>query len=428
MVLAGCAVLSTPALVAAQGPQQPNGASVVRLAGEPQGGFQDGTGTSAKFNAPAGIDIDGSGNVVIADAGNHRIRRMDPGGTVSTLAGNNEGNFENGVGAAASFNQPAGVAVGPDGDVYVADSINGRLRKVTSNGGIATDLTPGQFYARPRDTAIDAQGKVYVVEADAGWVRKVDPTTKRRSVYTKGLAEPWSAAFGPDGSLYVTDYGKQRIRRVLPSGRHYTFAGTGIYGVRDGSPGYATLGRPAAVTVDARGYVYVADLGTHRVRVISPEGVVATLAGGNQGFDDGAARLARFDNPRGVAVATDGTVYVSDRANNAIRKIAGADVVALTTPAAVGARRDRTLDRGLPVTCANNDRGKCRLTITLGGRFVAFRQVKLDYIGRKTIHVKLPAFARDAVRASDRTDFRVTGTFVGPVGPRRLPAITVAAR
>lgn len=418
-----------PATAPAQGPQQENPAVVRLLAGDRAGGWQDGFGTAAKFNAPGGIAVDGSGNILVADSQSHRIRRVSPSGDVQTLAGSGEGNAENGVGTAASFNGPGGLDVGPDGDVYVADTQNGRLRKVRSNGGETTDLTPGQFYALPRDTAVDRQGKVYVAEANAGWVRKVDPTTRSRTVVTRGLSEPWGVDVGPDGSLYVTDYGKQRIRRVTRSGRHHTFAGNGNYGVRDGPPGYATFGRPAAIDVDRDGYVWIADLGTHRIRVVSPEGVVATVAGGNQGFDDGPARQARFDNPRGIAVPGDGsTVYVSDRANNAIRVITGVDKRTLTRPPAVGTTRSGALARGIPVTCGGNDKGRCSLTVRYAGRVIATRSVKLDYIGRRTIYVRIPGDARAAVRANDRTEFTVSGTFRGPVGPRRLPTTTVVAR
>lgn len=428
LAAAPLALLAYGGVALAQGPQQPNGASVFKLAGETKGGFADGTGSAAQLNAPAGLTMDAGGNVVVADQNNHRLRRMTPDGALTTIAGSNEGNGEDAdTGAAVTFNQPAGVEADKSGQLVVADSNNNSIRKVDPGTGATVTLAPRRGFSLPKDVAIDKGGGIYVAEADAGWVRKLTGGDKP-TVVTKGLSEPWGIDFGPDDSFYVTDYGRQRIRRVYPSGRFYTFAGTGNYGVRDGAPGYGTLGRPAAITVDDEGYAYVADLATHRIRVISPEGYIATIAGGNEGFTDGPARDARFDGPRGIAVGKDGTVYVSDWHNNSIRKIAGVDKKLLTTPPDVGTRRDKALERGIPVSCGANDRGSCRLTVRYAGRVIATRTIRMDYVGRRTAYVKLPADARASVKANPQTRFDVSGIFTGPVGPRRMPPQSVVAR
>ncbi len=408
-----------------------NTANVQLVVGSPRDGrFQDGNGLSARLNAPAGLAVDGNGNVVIADFGNHRIRRMTTGGELTTVAGSGEGNFEDAdSGSKVTFNAPAGVDVGPDGDMYVADSQNDSIRRVRSDGGGTVTLAPRGGVSKPRDVAVDPKGGIYVAEAGGGWVRKLNGSN-RPDVVLKGLSEPQGIAVGPDGSLYVSDYGHQRIKRIYPRSRSwYTFAGTGNYGVRDGLPGYATFGRPAAVTVDKDGYVYVADLGTHRIRIISPLGVVATLAGGNEGFNDGAAKDAQFDGPRGIAVSADAsTVYVADWHNNAIRRITGFDRARLTAPPTMATTRDRALARGIPVTCFGNDRGRCAVSVSYNGRVFAQRRIKLDYIGHRTVYVKIPVDARESVRSNPRTDFLVTGTFSGRVGVQKLPEQTVAAR
>lgn len=411
VTVAGGLVVHEPGARANVRPE--NGASVVTIAGTQRRGIRNGLGTQARFRKPAGLALDGNGNVIIADAGNNRIRRMTPQGRVSTLAGSRaSGKRDGSRGANSTFRDPEGVAVDRNGDVLVADTINQTIRRTKSDGGATVSYRPVRGVFRPKAIAVDNGGGVYVVEEGANWLRKLTGGN-RPTVIVKGLHKPQGIAAGPDGSLYIADTDRQQILRVGPSRRgYYRFAGTSNYGARDGGPGFATLGRPAAVAVDRAGYVYVADVATNRIRIVSPRGVMATLAGTKKGYKNGGAGVARFDGPRGIAVTPDGrTVYVSDYRNNVIRKITGFDRRRITRAAPFAVRRDRTLQKGIPVVCAGNQPGRCVLSVSYAGRTFATFGVDLTYIGHKTVYVRIPRAARQSVRKQDRTTFRVTGKF-----------------
>lgn len=303
-------------------------ADVFSLAGSTDGSFADGLGTAARFNLPSGVSMDREGSVYVADANNHCIRRVTAGGQVTTLAGSSEGTYRDGRGAEAGFNQPAGVDVGEDGNIYVADYQNGKVRRISPDGYVAT--VAGGDFARPRDVAYH-RGDLFVSESDAGWVRRVNQATGESTVAIAGLTEPWGVDVDVDGNLYVADYGKQRIVKLAPSGKRSVF-GSGNYGVQDGPARKATFGRPAGVDVDPVGNVYVADKGTHRIRRITRRGRVDTIAGGHEGFDDGNAFKARFDEPIGIVSDGAGVVYVGDSKNQRIRKISGVSGRPSTTP------------------------------------------------------------------------------------------------
>ncbi|GHU55930.1 hypothetical protein FACS189442_4040 [Spirochaetia bacterium] len=320
------------------------GTVVTTLAGSGAADYADGTGTAAKFNYPRGVAVDNAGNVYVADTENGRIRKISPSGVVTTLAGSGDRGYADGTGTAARFYNPRGVAVDNAGNVYVADTSNHRIRKI-SPGGVVTTLagsgtsgyadgtgTAARFYS-PTGVAVDNAGNVYVADYGNNRIRKISPsgvvTTLAGS--TQGYADgtgtaarfdyPFGVAADNAGNVYVADYGNHRIRKISPSGVVTTLAGSGAKGYADRTGTAAKFNNPSGVAVDNAGNVYVADYYNHRIRKISPSGVVTTLAGIGYGYADGTATAAEFSFPYGVAVDNVGTVYVADTENHLIRKI-----------------------------------------------------------------------------------------------------------
>lgn len=275
-----------------------NGTSIVTtLAGNGAAGFADGTATTASFNYPAGLAADASGNVYVADFGNNRIRKITPTGLVTTLAGSGAMGNADGTGTSASFNSPLGVAVDAAGNVYVADWFNHKIRKITSTGVVST------FAGSGLPGATDADGTA------------------------ASFNQPHGVAVDPAGNVYVADRSNQKIRKIIPlangTGTVTTLAGSGVSGSTDAQGTAASFSEPISVAADASGNVYVADNANHKVRKITPSGLVTTLAGnGTAGAADGIGAAATFNYLFGVAVdATPGFVYVADRNNHLIRRI-----------------------------------------------------------------------------------------------------------
>ena len=269
---------------------------VSTLAGSGTAGYADGTGTAAQFDSPYGVAVDGAGTVYVADTENHRIRKVTAAGVVSTLAGSTQG-YADGTGAAAQLNSPAGVAVDGAGSVYVTDDYNHRIRKVTAAGVVSTLAGSTQGYTDGTGTAAQ-------------------------------FNFPFGVAVDGAGTVFVADTGSNRIRKVTAAGVVSTLAGSGTSGYADGTGTAAQFKNPYGVAVDGAGTVYVADEGNHRIRKVTAAGVVSTLAGsGTAGFADGTGTAAQFNFPTGVAVDCSGTVYVADYVNQRIRKVTAAGVV-----------------------------------------------------------------------------------------------------
>ena len=325
--------------------------TVMTLAGSARAsGSDDGTGSAARFNAPTGVAVDGSGNVYVADSGNCTIRKITSGGAVTTVAGlAGAGGSDDGMGSSARFDYPEGVAVDGSGDLYVADSENSTIRKVASDGTVTTlagsagisgarDGTgsAGQFYY-PGGVAVDGSGNVFVADTWNNSIRKITTAavvttlagqTSIGSVDGTGNAarfnEPWGVAADRPGNIYVADAGNHTIRKITSNGTVSTLAGSaGASGSDDGMGSAARFNFPEDVAVDGSGNVYVADSGNDLIRKITSDGTVSTLAGsaGASGSADGMGSAARFYSPQGVAVDGSGNVYVADSRNFTIRKI-----------------------------------------------------------------------------------------------------------
>src|SRR5439155_5883794 len=268
------------------------------------GGSANGTNSAARFNGPSGVAVDSAGNVYVADAGNNTIRRIGPVGTnwvVTTLAGQADplgnGGSADGIGSAARFFYPKGVAVDNDGNVYVADALNGTIRKVTPAGLVSTPAGRAGFYG-----SADGTG------------------TAARFYFPSGVAVDSAT------NLYVADTLNHTIRKMTPARVVTTLAGmAGIVGSADGTGTAARFYAPTGVAVDSAGKVYVVDTYNNTIRKLTAVGtnwVVTTLGGapGIWGSADGRGSTARFSNPNGVAVDTAGNLYVADFYLNTIRK------------------------------------------------------------------------------------------------------------
>jgi sugar lactone lactonase YvrE len=261
---------------------------VTTFAGSTQGST-DGTGTGAQFNYAAGIAIDGSGNLYLADENNQKIRKITSAGVVTTLAGSGTGGSANGTGASAEFNYPTGVAVDASGNVYVADKDNHRIRKISPNGEVTTLAGSSEGDAEGTGTA--AQFK-----------------------------KPKDLIFDAAGNLYVTDADNFKIKKITSAGVVTTFAGSG-QGAADGTGSAAQFNYAAGITIDGSGNLYLADENNQKIRKITSAGVVTTLMGTTNGFADGDIATAQFSYPTGIAVDANGNVYIADKDNHKIRKI-----------------------------------------------------------------------------------------------------------
>jgi len=319
-------------------------------------GSSDGTGSAARFSYPVAVATDSSGNVYAADDNNFTIRKITPAGAVTTMAGlAGVAGSADGTGSAARFDQPAGVATDSSGNVYVADANNRTIRKITPAGAVTTlaglagsfGSTDGTGSAArfddPRSVATDSSGNVYVADANNFTIRKISPagavTTLAGLAGVAGSADgtgsaarfyiPVAVATDGSGNVYVADY-SHAIRKISPAGAVTTVAGlAGNPGSADGTGGAARFDGPLGVATDSSGNVYVADSDNHTIRKITPAGVVTTLAGlaGVDGSTDGTGTTARFYNPRAVATDSSGNVYVADTFNATIRKITPAGAV-----------------------------------------------------------------------------------------------------
>lgn len=329
---------------------------VTTLAGSGNAANVNGTGPTASFYYPSGVALDDSGNVFVADQANNRIRKISPAGVVTTVAGGGPFFYTDGVGSAASFDYPSGVAMDVSGNVYVADQYNDRIRKVSplavvttvagngSNVPFADGLgTAANFYG-PTEVAVDGIGNVYVADQSNHRIRKISPaglvTTFAGSGswgYADGIgatakfSSPSGVAVDSSGNVYVADSWNHRIRKISPVGLVTTLAGSGTAGFSDGTGTAASFNYPTRIAVDGSGNLYVTDNGNRRIRKINPAGVVTTFAGNGctqiiNGsatgcFAEGAALAASFNNPQGLTVNDSGIVYVADSYNNRIRKI-----------------------------------------------------------------------------------------------------------
>ncbi len=344
---------------------------ITTVAGTGEASFSgdEGPATSASLNLPFDITVDAAGNLYIADKDNHRIRKVDTAGIITTVAGTEEAGFSGDGGPAtdAKLNFPRDVAVDVTGKLYIADTENFLVRKVSADGIISTVAGNGIFkfagdggpatsalMNNPTSVALDAAGNLYIADLSNSRIRKVSPGGVISTVAGNeirgfsgdgGLATsaslnlPRGVAFDTAGNLYIADWLNQRIRKVSPGGIISTVAGNGERGFSgDGGPAIsASLNQPFGIAVDATDNLYIADRFNHRIRKVSPGGIISTVAGnGERGFsgDGGPATSTSLNRPLGVTVDAADNLYIADTDNHRIRKVSPGGII--TTVAGTG--------------------------------------------------------------------------------------------
>ena len=295
---------------------------VSTFAGNGSQGLINAPGLLASFNQPTGVAIDAAGNVYVGDAGNNRIRKITPAGAVSTLAGSDSTGYADGADTSASFFHPEGITLDAAGNVYVADAGNNLIRKVTPGGtvstlaGNGTNVGETNIFSNPTGVAADAAGNVFVANyidnnilkvSTAGVISVVAGSGATGAANGSGSSAtfyfPNSVAVDAANNVYVADGINNLIRKITPDGTVSTLAGSGKAGAADNTGTAASFDGPAGLAVDASGNVYVADSNNNLIRKITPAGVVTTVAGnGLAGAKNGQAVARR--NTKSIKAAT----------------------------------------------------------------------------------------------------------------------------
>ena len=331
--------------------------TITTVTGTGEYGFSGdgGPADQAQLDFPSGVAVDGAGNLFIADYGNHRIRRVDRAGTITTVAGTGRRGFSGDGGPAdqAWLYSPHGVAVDGAGNLFIADQYNHRIRRVDPTGTITTVAGTGECcfggdggpadqaqLNDPDGVAVDGAGNLFIADTDNHRIRRVDPTGTITTVAGTGrpgfsgdggpadqalLRYPSGVAVDGAGNLFIADTSNGRIRRVDPAGTITTVAGGGegaIGFIGDGGPAdQARLGFTFGVAVDGAGNLFIADTGNHRIRKVDPAGTITTVAGTGECCysGDGGPAVEAVLNPKGVAVDGAGNLFIADPGNHRIR-------------------------------------------------------------------------------------------------------------
>src|SRR5262249_35319796 len=305
-----------------------------------------GGGAATQLNSPENVAFDAAGNLYIADTGNHRIRKIARDGAVTTFAGTGRigSSGDGGQATNAELNSPSGVVFDPAGNAYIADTNNHRIRQVAVDGRITTiagvgiddfggdgGLATAAKLNTPVGLALDGAGNLFIADAGNNRVRKVDlrvgtiTTAVGRGYGDSGdggassealLYFPTSVAFDRAGNLFIADTGNNRVRKVTSSGVITTFAGDGTAGFKGdgGAALMAQINAPGGLAFDSSGNLFIADQLNHRVRRVSPTGVINTIAGAGapgSGGEGGPAALAQLNAPAGVTADRSGNLYIA---------------------------------------------------------------------------------------------------------------------
>jgi sugar lactone lactonase YvrE len=312
--------------------------------------YADGTGSEARFWGVNGAVLDSAGNLFVTEIRNHIIRKITPAGVVTTFAGvAGELGSADGIGDAARFHRPFNLAIDSADNLFVADTYNNTIRKITAAGEVTTvagqagvagsqdGIGVNALLNFPTAVAVSSQGIVYVSDTKNEVIRKIDLNGAVSVLAgTVGLAggsdgtgaaarfrSPFGITTDSAGNVYVADLFNHTIRKITPEGAVTTLAGQPqLIGSRDGQGSAALFNMPYGITVDSAGNVFVTDSRNHTIRKITPGGKVTTLAGAPlvTGYAQGSGNVARFYVPSGITVDRDGSLYIAEFNNSTVRK------------------------------------------------------------------------------------------------------------
>ena len=317
-----------------------------------------GPANQAQLNFPIAVAVDSKGNIYVADTNNHRVREIS-GGNITTIAGNGTPGYsgDGAAATAATLNTPSGVAVDSSGNVFISDTANNVIRKVTTDGKISTfagnqglgagyggdngsATSAGAQFSKPLGVALDPSGNLYVADSGNNAIRKIKSDGSLLTSAISGgtginagrLNNPIAVAVDPSGAyMYIADLGNKRIARFQFSNSNLAnFVGNGGSGYSpDGPVGIGTtLNNAAGVAADAAGNVFISDTVNSLIRVVNAGGYMSTIAGhvlsGGRpipGFsgDGGPATNAQLNSPKGLVLDKSGNVYVADSSNSIVR-------------------------------------------------------------------------------------------------------------
>ena len=387
----------------------------------------DATGTAASFVSPTGIAADAVGNIYVSEELTKNIRKITPGGVVTTFAGSGSSGSTDATGTSASFSKPNNLATDAAGNLYVADYNNQKIRKITPQGVVTTLAGNGSIgsvdgtgiaasFSGPTDLDVDAIGNIFVLE-DIGKIRRITPAgvvttfsfsfaSSAEGKGTKnGFYSPKGMAIDAAGNLYVTDNTNNTVHKITAAGVVTTLAGSGASGSLDGMGSAATFNGPSGIAVDAGGNLYIADAMGSKIRKITPAGMVTTLAGsGSPSSADGIGAAASFKFPLSLVISS-GKLYVAEYFGYSIRQIElSGYIISPALPAGLSMDPSTGIISGTPTTTT----GITRYTIT-GTNSIGSSTTTVS-IGTGVITPTITSFT--PAGAATGTRVTITGTFL----------------